>query len=44
MFNFFYMNITGSVPFDLAFSTIAFFALNGFIIKTVRGLIFGRNW
>ena len=44
MFDFLYWNITGSVPFDLAFSVIGFFSINGYIIKAIRGIIFNRSW
>lgn len=44
MYNFFYWDITGSVPFDLAISVIGFFAINGYIIKAIRSLIFSRSW
>ena len=44
MFEFMYWDMTGSVPFDLAFSVIGFFAINGYIIKAIRGIVFGRSW
>jgi len=44
MFEFMYWDMTGSVPFDLAFSVIGFFAINGYIIKAIRGIIFSRSW
>ena len=44
MISFVYWDITGSVPFDLAFSVISFFALSGFIIKIIRGIVLGRKW
>jgi len=44
MFDFVYWDITGSVPFDLAFSVISFFAISGYIIKIIRSAIFGRVW
>lgn len=44
MISFLYWDITGSVPFDLAISVISFFALNGYIVKTVRSMLLGRKW
>ena len=44
MWEFLYWDITGSVPFDLSISVISFFAINGYIIKVIRSLIFGRIW
>lgn len=44
MINFVYMDITGSVPFDLAWSVITFFSLLGYAYKAVRGIIQGRAW
>jgi len=44
MYEFKYLEITGSVPFDLAFSLISFFAVSGYIIKLIRGIILGRVW
>lgn len=44
MFEFIYWDITGSIPFDLAFSVISFFAISGFIFKSVIGLLVGRKW
>ena len=44
MVSFLYWDITGSVPFDLAVSVVAFFAISGYIVKTIRSLIFGRTW
>jgi len=44
MFEWIYWDITGSTPFDLVFSLVSFFAINGYIIKTIRSLLFGRRW
>jgi len=44
MIEFVYMELTGSIPFDLAFSIISFFAISGYIIKVIRGIILGRVW
>ena len=44
MFSFLYWDITGSVPFDLAFSIIGWSAINGYIIKAIRSYIIGRAW
>lgn len=44
MYEFIYWDITGSIPFDLAFSVISFFGISGFIIKSVIGLLVGRKW
>jgi len=44
MYDWIYWDITGSVPFDLPLSLISFFAINGFIIKIIRGMILGRVW
>jgi len=44
VFSFVYWDITGSVPFDLAFSVIGFFAISGYIIKAIRGIIFNRMY
>jgi hypothetical protein len=44
MIDFIYFEVTGSIPFDLPFSVITFFALAGFAVKAVRGMILGRMW
>jgi len=44
MYEWIYWDITGSVPFDLVFSLVSFFAINGYIIKAIRSFLFGRNW
>lgn len=44
MFEFLYWDITGSVPFDLAMSVIGWSAINGYIFKALRSVIFGRSW
>jgi len=44
MLEFVYVELTDSTPFDLAFSVITFFAINGYIIKALRNIIFNRIW
>lgn len=44
MYEFIYWDVTGSIPFDLALSVVAFFAISGFIIKSVIGILVGRKW
>ena len=44
MIEFLYWDITGSVPFDLAISVVGFFAINGYVIKAIRSLLFNRAW
>jgi len=44
MYDFLYWDITGSVPFDLVFSLISWGAINGYIIKAIRSILFGRTW
>jgi len=44
MISFSYFDITGSVPFDLPFSVITFFALAGFAFKSLLSIIYNRRW
>ena len=44
MISFQLWEITGSLPFDLAFSLVSYFALAGMIIKTIKSVIYGRVW
>jgi hypothetical protein len=44
MYDFFYWELTGSVPFDLPWSVISWLAISGWAFKLLMGVIYGRRW